>query len=82
MTENKDYKVPWASCFDCKYSSVQDGMQSCTWKSGRYSCLQKCERFERDWASKIIAEFGFLTVFIFPILLIVYLVLYSSGVLK
>lgn len=78
MTEDE---VTWETCFDCKYSSVQGGMQSCTWKSGRYSCLHKCERFKRDWFSKIIATLGCSIMFIIPILYVIYLIL-SLEVLK
>lgn len=79
MTEDE---VSWETCFDCKYSSVQGGMQSCTWKSGKYSCLHKCDEYERDWVSTIIARLGFSIVFVFPILLVIYLILCSLGVLK
>ena len=43
------------TCFNCKYSSVHKGMQSCAWKSGLVSRYVRCEKFERDWEKTISA---------------------------
>lgn len=84
ITENgkSDTGSEWETCFDCKYSSLHDGMQSCVWKSGKYLCLTKCDEYEKDWVLTIYTDVCFLMVFIFPIALIISLILYSFGVLK
>lgn len=67
------------TCFNCKYSSVHRGMQSCVWKSGLASAYTRCERFERDWGSTIGIFLFSCIVFIFPFFFIIYLVLYYLG---
>lgn len=68
-------------CFDCKYCNVVNGMQSCAGHSGLSSSYSKCERYEKDWSHTIGVVFCFISIFILPIILIVYLILIGLGVL-
>ena len=63
------------TCFNCKYSSVHNGMQSCVWKSGLVSQYARCEEFERDWGKTISAFLCFAMIFIFPIILLISIVI-------
>lgn len=68
-------------CFDCKYCSVVEGMQSCAWHSGLRSAYPKCERYKRDWFSTIMTFVCFSVIFILLPILLIYLVLLGLGVL-
>lgn len=65
----------WESCFDCKYSSVANNMQSCAWKSGLASAYTKCEHYEKDWGKAILPYLliiSFLLLIIRVIIMIVW----------
>lgn len=66
------------TCFNCKYSSVHNGMQSCVWKSGLVSQYARCEEFERDWGQTISTFFCFAMIFIFPIILLSIVIIRKS----
>jgi len=57
-------------CFDCKYSSSANHMQSCAWKSGLASAYRKCEKYERDWG-KTLTPFVFIGGFLILIIRII-----------
>lgn len=59
-------------CFDCKYSSVVNNMQSCAWHTGLASAYAKCEKYERKWSATLLPYvfiIGFLLLIIRVIIL-------------
>ena len=60
-------------CFDCKYSSSVNNMQSCAWKSGLASAYRKCEHYERSWQTAIVPYFFLvgMSILLFRLIVIV-----------